>query len=281
MKTLRSISVTFYKAWMAEHPARQAAALAYYGMFAFAPILYVVLKVAGLFINEAFLAQEFYALVVQLLGVEMAEYVRDLVFGASQQHADGGNLISTLISVGALLYAATGLFNHLRHALNSIWHADPEAHSGIGGFVIGRLLSFLLVIGLGVALVIAVFASVAISGLRSVFDIGSEYQVANILVVLSLLWVTIAVIYKVLPDVAIGWRYIWIGSAVTTAVVSIGSIAVLLYLRLSSVGSAFEAAGSLAVLLIGIYYIAQTFLAGALFTRVLVDRSSGEQAHVP
>ena len=132
-----------------------------------------------------------------------------------------------IISLGALLYAATGLFNHLRYALNTIWHADPNAQSGIGGFVIGRLLSFLLVIGLGVALVIAVFASVAISSLRVLLNISSSFQVANILILLALIYVTIAMIYKVLPDVTIGWRYIWIGSAVTTALVSIGGVGVI------------------------------------------------------
>ena len=84
-----------------------------------------------------------------------------------------------------------------------------------------------------------------------------------------MIYITVAVIYKILPDVSIGWRYIWIGSAVTTALVSVGGVVVLIYLRLSSVGSTFEAAGSLAVMLIGIYYTAQIFLAGALFTRIL------------
>ena len=275
MKTLRSILTAFYQAWMTEHPARQAAALAYYGMFAFAPIVYVVLKVAGIFLDEVLLAQEFYALIAQLLGVEMAEFVRDLVLSASQRRSDTSPL-TMVISIGALLYAATGLFNHLRYALNTIWHADGSAHSGVGGFVIGRVLSFLLVIGLGIALVISVFASVAIASLRALLNINTSFQLAGILIPVAMIYVTVAVIYKILPDLSIGWRYIWIGSAVTTALVSVGGVGVLIYLRLSSVGSAFEAAGSLAVMLIGIYYVAQIFLAGALFTRVLETHSFTE-----
>jgi membrane protein len=277
VKTFRSIVIEFYQAWMTERPARLAAALAYYGMFAFAPIVFVVLKVAGLFLNEVLLAQEFYALVAQLLGVEMADFVQDLVFGASMR-GSGATPLSTIISVIALLYAATGLFNQLRHALNTIWHAGDDVRGGIGGFLIGRLLSFLLVIGLGVGLVIAIFASVAISTLRSVLDIASEFQIAGILIPLVMIYVATAVIYKILPDVSIGWRYIWIGSAVTTALVGIGGIAILIYLRISSVGSAFEAAGSLAVLLIGIYYVAQIFLAGALLTRILASPSAKDTA---
>ncbi len=273
MKTLRSTFIEFYQAWSTERPARLAAALAYYGMFAFAPIIYVVIKVAGLFLNEALLAQEFYALVVQLLGVEMADFVQDLVFGASMR-GSGATPLSTIISIGVLLWAATGLFNHLRHALNTIWHADGETRTGLSGFFIGRLLSFLLVIGLGVLLVVAVFASVAVSALRSLLGLGTEYQIAGILIPLAMIYVTTAVIYKILPDVSIGWRYIWIGSAMTTALVSIGGIAILIYLRLGSVGSAFEAAGSLAVLLVGIYYVAQIFLAGALLTRILASTSA-------
>jgi len=268
MATVRSIFMEFYQAWTTERPARLAAALAYYGMFAFAPIVFVVLKVAGIFLDEVLLAQEFYVRIAQLLGVEMAEFVRDLVFSVSQE-STGASPLSTIISLGALLYAATGLFSHLRYALNTIWHADEDARSGIGGYLIGRLLSFLLVIGLGVALVIAVFAGAAISALRSALDISSQYQLAGILLPLAMIYVTIAVIYKILPDVTIPWRYIWIGSAVTTLLISIGGVVVLAYLRLSSVGSAFEAAGSLAVLLIGIYYVAQIFLSGALLTRIL------------
>ena len=146
-----------------------------------------------------------------------------------------------------------------------------EEKTGIRGFVIGRLLAFLLVIGLGVMLVIAIFVSIAISVFRDLLSIDSSLQFANVLVPLAMIYVTVAVIYKILPDISIRWRYIWIGSGVTTGLIFIGSFAILIYLRLSSVGSAFEAAGSLAVLLIGIYYIAQIFLAGALFTRLLAE----------
>jgi membrane protein len=275
MGQIRSFINTFIQSWTSDRPSRHAAALAYYGMFAFAPILYVVLRVAGLFINEVLLAQEFYARVEQLLGADMARFIQSMVFDASLQQT-GGSLISTLISLGALLYAATGLFNQLRLSLNTIWHVGEAAKTGIVGFVIGRLLAFLLVIGLGVVLVIAVFASVAIAIFRELLGIHASFQFANVLIPIAMIYVTVAVIYKVLPDVSIPWRYIWIGAGVTTALICIGSIAVLIYLRLGSVGSAFEAAGSLAVLLISIYYIAQIFLAGALFTRLLSGGAAGD-----
>lgn len=257
--------------WNERRPAQHAAALAYYSMFAFAPILYVVLRIAGRVLSEPVVTEAVQTILVKTLGVEVAGYVQDLV-GNTATGAVGGSMLTTIISTGALLYAATSFFVHLRRTLNSIWESQAPDTGAVQGFVIGRLLSFAMVIGLGAVLVVAVFAGAVISLLQDLLGISTRYQLLFTAVLFGLGTGTVAVIFRMLPATTVKWRHCLAGGAVTTLLVAVGGAVMLVYLRISDVGTAFEAAGSLAVLLIGAYYSAQLFLAGAVFTRALSER---------
>ncbi len=270
MTHLRLLLADCYRIWTAEHPARQAAALAYYSMFALAPILYVGLRVAGLFVDQLLLTETLDAVLIDTFGNDVAAFVRDLVVNAGDR-TRGGSLLTTLISTGALLYAASGLFVQLKHSLNAIWQAPAATTTGVWNFLVSRVLAFALVIGLGALLVVAVFAGAMVTFLQTTLGISTRFQFANLAVMFGLSTITFAVIFKVLPDTDVGWRHSVWGAMVTTLLVGIGGSIVILYLRISNAGTAFEAAGSLAVLLIGIYYTAQLFLAGAVFTRALAE----------
>jgi len=260
-----------FLAWSADNPSRLAAALAYYGMFAFAPVIFIALTVAGLFIDEPATASQLFAQFEDTLGPETAQFIQDIVVNASQR-ASGGTALTSLISFGVLFYAASGLFVQLQYALNTIWEVPPASRGGIIAAIKDRLLAFVMAIGVGLLLVLATVVSVVVSVLTSFFDWGSYVPIINILSLLGLATISFALIYKVLPDVEIAWRDVWIGAAVTALLVSIGGWLVGFYLTHSNTGSAFEAAGALAVLLIAFYYIAQIFLFGAVFTKVYASR---------
>lgn len=270
---IKTFVVELYQTWSAEKPTRQAAALAYYGIFSFAPVVFIVITVAGLFIEElaTTVLPQVYERVVELFGQDMADFLLDLVASTAAEGTSGSSTITTLIGAGTLLYAATGLFANLKYSLNAIWDVPLEAQAGMMKFALNRLLSFAMVIGLGLMLVVAVFASVVISNLKSLVDWNSYLPVASIAIVFILMTVVFALIYRILPDTHIDWRDVWIGAIVTAVLVLLGGVGIIVYLGISDVGSAFDAAGSLAVMLIGFYYVASIFLTGAVFTRVFAE----------
>jgi membrane protein len=182
--------------WGAHMPHRQAAALAYYGMFSFAPMLFIAITVAGLFLDELAMAEEIFDRMNQLLGPETARFIYDMVVGASER-TSSGSLITSLISLGALLYAATGLFAQLKYSLNVIWDVPPSAQAGIVNYILTRLLAFALVIGIGLMLILAavvgIFSSI-LTGFLGVMEIPFDDMfsfvaiVAFSLAVLYLIW---------------------------------------------------------------------------------------------
>jgi len=240
-------------------------------MFAFAPVIFIALTVAGLFIDEPATASQLFVQLEDTLGPETAQFVQDIVVNASQR-ASGGTALTSLISFGVLSYAASGLFVQLQYALNTIWEVPLASRDGIIASIKNRLLAFVMAIGVGHLLVLATFVSIAVSVLASFLDWGSHVPITNFVSMVGLATISFALIYKVLPDVEIAWRDVWIGAAVTALLVSIGGWLVGFYLTHSNTGSAFEAAGALAVLLIAFYYIAQIFLFGAVFTKVYASR---------
>ena len=271
MKRFRTFLKDIYLAWNADNPSQLAAALAYYGLFSFAPVVFIALTVAGLFIDEPATASRMFVQLEDTLGPETAQFVQDVVVNASQR-TSGGTALTPLISFGALLYAASGLFIQLQYALNTIWKAPPASHRGIIASIKARLLAFVMAISAGLLLVLATFVSIVISILASFFGWGRLVPITNFVSMVGLATISFALIYKFLPDVEIAWSDVWIGAAVTALLVNIGGWLVGFYLTYSDIGSAFEAAGALAVLLIAFYYIAQIFLLGAVFTKVYASR---------
>lgn len=262
--------------WNEEKPSRLAAALAYYGMFSFVPVVYIAIKVAGFFINDQLLFQQIFDRLTVVLGPETASYIQDLVI-ATEGATTGGTFIATLVSFAALLYSASGLFTNLQYSLNTIWHVPIETQSGILNFIKNRLLAFILVIGIGLVLAIGAFGSVVISIFASILPFGIIDPDFGVIAFVALSTLLFTLIYKLLPEVEIAWRDVWLGALITSVLVYIGGWALGFYFRVSGVGTAFEAAGALAILLVGIYYIAQIFLSGVIFTRVYATTFGSKQ----
>jgi membrane protein len=251
------------------------AAIAYYTLFSIAPLLIIVIAVAGFVYGEEAAQGQIFEQLRGLLGPEGATAIEGLVKSASEP-AKG--TFATIAGIVTLVVGATTVFAELQSDLDRIWKAPaaPKA-TGIWKLLRTRLLSFGLVLGLGFLLLVSLVLSAALSALGSFYGgfFGSlEWllQVVNFVVSFAVITVLFAMIYKLLPRVDISWRDVWIGAAVTALLFDIGKFALGLYLGKSSVVSGFGAAGSLVVLLIWVYYSAQIFLLGAEFTWAYAHR---------
>lgn len=256
-----------YRIWAKERPGQLAAALAYYGMFAFAPVIFIALWVAGLFFDQISAADQFYTRIESLFGPELTMFIQDTVESLGQSTGEG-SVLATLISIGALLMAASGMFYQLLFALNKIWGVPVPERGQATGMIRQRLFSFLMVIGVGLLFVVGTIVNVIITWFGGLLNLSPSMPVLTFVAFLGLATLAFALIYKILPEAHIRWRDVWIGAIVTAIMVALALFLFGAYLNRGNIGNAFEAAGAFAVLLIGIYTIAQVFLFGAMFTRV-------------
>jgi membrane protein len=209
-------------------------------MFSIAPMLYVAVTVAGIFIDEREIVDRLVAQVAASLGPEMVQLIQGMVASASL-NTSGGSPLATLISVGALLYGATGLFSQVQYALNTIWEVPPATYAGTIAAIKNRLLAFVMVLGLALLLILATFASVLVSVLGSWFDWAGSVPIATQVAFVGLLTLTLVLIYKVVPDEEVAWRDVWAGAALTALLFAVGRAAIGFYLTHGGVATAFQA----------------------------------------
>ena len=272
---LKKFIIEIYQIWINERPSQLAAALAYYGMFSFAPLIFIAFSVAGIFVDEMAAAGQFYQRLENILGEDVAILVQDSINALSTPSSTESTLIS-IISLMALLYAASGVFFQLQYVLNSIWHVPLPEKGKTFSFIRKRLFSFLMVIGIGLLGIFAVFTNLLLASFSSVLEsllgINASMSVVTGLLALLLLVFSFALFYKVLPETKIAWKDVWLGASVAALLTMAAVFLAGLFFRYSSFNSALQAAGSVSVLLMGFYYISQIFLFGAILCRVYANR---------
>jgi len=278
---MRAFLTNLYNIWISERPSQLAAALAYYGMFSFAPVIFIGYTVAGLFIDQLAAAERMYQRLEAVLGPETAEFIQSSVVALGNT-SGGGTLLGSLVSLIALLAAASGLFFQLQYALNKIWRVPPPEKGQTGAYIRQRLFAFIMVLGVSFLLILATLTNLIIrwfgSWLEILFEVSAPSVFLTFLGSLVLLTLSFAVLYKVLPDVEITWRDVWAGSFTAALMVMLFALLLGLFFTSGVIGSAFEAAGAFAVLLIGIYYVAQIFLFGAVFCRVYAGQYGSQSS---
>jgi membrane protein len=266
--------------WVSEKPNQLAAALAYFGMFSFAAVIYLAYLIAGVFINEVAAAEQFYTRIESVLGPETATFIQDSVSAIASAN-DGGSLIISIISLISLLLAAMGLFLQLKYVLNRIWGVPLMQVGNRLAILRQRLFAFIMVIALGLLVILVTVVNVVFAWLGSIvedlFANSGLVSVLNILALLAIIVLANAFVYKVLPDVKLAWRDVWFGSLAATFLMALGGLVIGLYFKMGGIGSAFEAAGAFAVLLIAIYYFAQIFLFGAIITRIYAHQYGSKE----
>jgi membrane protein len=258
-------------AWIDDYAPSMGAAISYYTVFSIAPLLIIVIAVAGLVWGRDAVQGEIVAQLTGLIGQDGAVGVQALIESANKP-AKG--VIATLISVGVLLVGATTVFAELQSALDRVWDVPPsQKASGIWATLRARLLSLGFILGLGFLLSVSLVFSAGVAafgGWANGLFPGWELllQVVNTAISLGISSLLFAMIFKLMPQASVSWRDVWVGAAVTAVLFEIGKALIGLYIGKSSVTSSFAAAGSLVVLLVWVYYSAQIFLLGAEFTWV-------------
>jgi membrane protein len=263
-------SVEFVKrvatAWSDDQCGRKAAALAYYTAFSLAPILVIVLWLVGFVVDAAVATEELRSQLIGLAGPTAADAI-DAILKHTQREAR--SLTAIAIALPVLLIGATTAFSELKESLDEIWGVQPESQKGIWGLLRTRLMSFgmILVIAflLLVSLLVNAFVVLASRQLAQWIGLSGAVALQILSTALAILIVAVifAAIYKLLPAIRLRWRDVGRASLVTTLLFMAGQIAIGMYLGNSATASAFGAAGSLAVLMLWIYYSSAVFLLGA------------------
>jgi membrane protein len=249
--------------------------LAFYTVFSIAPLFLIVLAIAGFWFGPEAARRQLFEQLSGLVGPQGGEAIQAVVASADKPAAGAW---ATAAAVVTLFIGATGVFVQLQDALNTIWQVRRQPGSGLRSFIKDRLLSFAMVLAIGFLLLVSLVVSAGLAALGK-FVSGMlpaqavVWQVVNFLVSLGLVGLLFAMIFKVLPDVDIAWREVWIGALLSALLFNVGKFALGLYLGRSSVASAYGAAGSLVIILLWVYYASQTLFLGAEFTRVHAQRS--------
>ena len=259
--------------WHRANVSRSAAALAFYMVFSLAPSLMIIVAVAGAFAGRLSARTELFHQIEVFLGPRAAEFLQILSEGASQ----GSGATSTVIGIALALFGATAVFVELQDSLNQIWHVEPKPARFFRRLLYARLLSFVMVLGIGVLLLVALVVGAMLSAAEQLVGEllplpGIVTQGSSLAVSFALMTVLFALIYKVLPDVVISWKDVWVGATITAMLIAVGRFLITLYLARSTLRSVYGAAGSLVVILLWVYYSAQIFLFGAEFTQVYARR---------
>jgi membrane protein len=259
-----------FKEWQKDNALQLGASLSYYTIFSLAPMLLVVIAVAGLVYGREAVQGQLVGQLRGLVGEQGGQAIQTMVANAGL-HGSGG-VVATVIGILTILFGATGLFVALQDSLNRIWEVEAKPGLGLKGFIMNRIISFGMILGIGFLLLVSLVLSAAVEALGAWATglIGAEVLVKILTFVLAFAVETLlfAMIFKVLPDVKIAWKDVWIGAAVTALLFTLGKFLIGLYITHSSVASAFGAAGSVVILLLWVYYSSQILFLGAEFTQV-------------
>lgn len=271
------------RAWLDDYAMSLGAAIAFYTIFSLAPILIIVIFVAGLVFGEDTARIQLMSQISEFVGEDAAAAVEGVLEEASRP---GRGVLAFVLGLIAMVIGATTVFTELRSALNRIWQVPDPPEGGIWQMLWSRVIAFILVLGIAGLLLGLVALSAVISALG---DVWSTYfggwsivlRLVDFVASFAILTTILAFIYRFVPHVNIAWSDVWLGAGVTATLFMIGRYLIGLYLGTAGIGSGFGAAGSLVVLLMWVYYSAQIFLLGAEFTWVYAHRHGSRAAVSP
>ena len=284
MRRLWSLVKKTVTAWQDDYASSMGAALAYYTVFSVAPLLVIVVAVAGFFFGQSAAQGELFMQLRDALGDEGAATVQALVKSASGPRR---GILAGVVGVVVLVVGATTVFAELQSALDRIWRVPMQERAhGIRHLLRNRLLAFGLVLVAGLMLLVSIVIGTAIHAFAHWWGRipgGWHRIIEGLDIVISMILATtlFAMIYKWMPRAKVAWRDVWIGAFVTAVLFEIGKLLIGVYLGKTAIASAFGAAGSIVVLLVWVYYSAQIVLLGAEFTWVYAtERMEREGARV-
>ena len=255
--------------WFDHRAASKGAALAFYTLFSMAPILVLVLAVAGFFYGHAAAQGQLFSQLRGLVGAKGAEAIQLVLSGA---HSHQSGIRATIVATVLLLFGATSVFAELKDSLDEIWGVPKPTGATWWDVVRTRLLSFGLILVLAFLLMVSLVVSAALAVLQNY--VGGLWKDATVVLTwvawaisFGVIAVLFGVIYKLLPRIRLSWHDVTIGALGTAAMFELGKFVIGLYIGNSGVADSFGAAGSTIAILLWVYYSAQIFFLGAEFAR--------------
>jgi membrane protein len=269
--------------WWDDNALRLSAALSYYTLFSLAPLLTLAVAIAGLVVDEKTVRDEVLDRSQGLIGKPGAEAIAGMLESAGQP-VQGA--IAPVVSLVALIIVSTGMFSELQDALNLIWRTKPKKSDALWGALKNRFLSFILVIGTGVLLLVSLLVKAILAALgKFVLQAVPGPQVmltfvVEVAVSLPVITLLFALMFKVLPDGYIAWRDVWLGAVASGTLFIIGEWVIGLYIGSTAIASMYGAAASLMAILVWVYYSALIFFLGAEFTCVYANKYGSRVSHL-
>jgi membrane protein len=274
MKPTIELLKSTYAEWSEDKASRLAAALAYYTILSLSPFLIVVLAITALAFGKEAAQGELINELQNIVGPQGAQAIQTVIANASKPQS---GILATILGMATLLFGASGVFGELKDGLNTIWDVEAKTGRGVIGFIQDRFVSLAMVMGVGFLLLVSLMMSAALAGVGKY--VGGllplptmVLEIINFIISFAVITILFALIFKVLPDVIISWRDVWIGAAITSFLFTIGKFLLGLYLGRSGIATVYGAAGSLVLILAWVYYSAQILFFGAEFTQVYANQ---------
>ncbi len=268
-----SLLKTTFDDWYEDRAQRMGAALAYYTIFALTPGLVIVMALAGLLLGPGAESQ-IIGQIRELIGEQGAAAIEATIQSARKETLGP---TGTALALIPLVFGLWGVFGELQDSLNTIWGVTPKPGRRVGDILKERFLSFAMVVGIGFLLLVSLVLSAWLAAVsayvgRMLPAPAEALEAVNFVISFFVITGSFGLIFKLLPDVKVAWRDVWLGAAVTSLFFTVGKLLIGLYLGRSAVASAYGAAGSLVVIVVWVYYSAQILLFGAEFTKVWARR---------
>jgi membrane protein len=260
--------------WLDDRAPTMGAAIAYYTVFSLAPILVMVLAVAGLAFGQKAAEGALFGELADLIGPESAGAVQAMLRSAGGTRS---GILATAVGIGTLIVAATAVFVELQSALNVIWKAPASGSHGVWRLLKSRLLSLSIILVIGFLLLVSLVISTALAAFSDYLDwilpgIATILRVAHLTLSFGFTTVLFALMFKILPDNPVEWEEVWLGAAVAALLFTVGKHLISLYIGSSNMASTYGAAGALIIVLVWVYYSAQILLLGAEFAKAYSDQ---------
>ena len=265
MRRWWDIFVDAGKNWNKDNTFKHSAAVSFYTLFSLGPVSIIALTIAGIFFGAEAATAQFNTQMTQLVGKDSAGVFNTVV--TANQNQSGG-WATKGVGIVLLIVGATTVFGQLQESLNSIWNVRAKpSRNGWVILIMQRVISFAMVVTVGFLLLVSLIVTTALTAMTARFGAGAASHAIDFSVALLVITLLFALIFKVLPDVELRWRDVWIGAFATSVLFSGGRYLIALYLSHSTAASIYGAAGSLVALLIWIYYSCAIMFFGVELTR--------------
>ncbi|MEJ7828412.1 MAG: YihY/virulence factor BrkB family protein [Segetibacter sp.] len=278
-KGLWEVLKNSFKGFGNDKVTKMSGSLAYYTVFSMAPLLIMIISLAGIFLGREAVEGKIYGQLAGFVGADTAAQLQEIIKNASLA---GKSKIAAIIGGITLLIGATTVFAEIQDSINTIWGLKPKPKKGWLKMIQNRFLSFSVIASLGFLLLVSLGVTALIEGLserlRANFPEVTVvvFYIINLVITLIVVTSIFAVIFKVLPDANIKWKDVWAGAIATAVLFILGKFAISFYISKSEVGSTYGAAGSLVVLLLWVYYSSIILYFGAEFTKAYAVKYGSE-----